>query len=742
MSYICALMRWLFLFAFLGKTVLVSSQDAQLFKPDSVRKLVQTGMIGTNLRIDGFLNEPEWQSALKTPSFVMIEPRQGEHPSQPTDVRVLFSRQYLFIGVFAADSLGKNAIRVNQFKRDFNLRNQDNVSISIDGFNDKRNAMVFATDPYGTQLDMLSFDDRYYDMDWDGLWKVRTHRTDSGWYAEMAIPWYSLRYPKSRDTVQSWGINIARNRRYSNEWSAMSPFPRSFSFLRMEYAGEIKGLKPPPPKANIRVQPYVLNEILTNKTEGQATLQKSQFRTGGEVKWAVSPNAVLDLTFNTDFAQADVDRQVNNVTRFSVFFPERRQFFLENASLFGIGISRQDDGSGGNLHLQPFFSRRIGLDPQGRLLPIEAGARYVYRSDKRNAGVMAIRQGASASEPVTNFFVGRFSENIGAQGRIGGLLTIKDNAKGSNRVATVDGFFRRGEAHSLNSMVSVSQNAGEAKPGLAAALQYFFVNNQWKIWWTQSMISKRYDPQMGFVSRGDVIATTPGIFYYYRGKKLPFQKYIRAFEPGIMPEYYHQASTGRLLESSWMLNPVWLNFQNGAYLGYLIVPTFQYLPEPFRPLGLEIAPGAYRYTRHMLFARTDASRPVNLELNGQWGSYFDGQLLSADAALQIAPAPQFSFTGRLNRNHFSSVGVRSEAQTVDLFSIEARLALNPRLQLIGFYQQNTENKAKNYNIRFSWEYTPLSYIYLVLNHRGFQTIQDKLSREDQAILKISYLKQL
>ncbi|HET6721459.1 MAG TPA: DUF5916 domain-containing protein, partial [Chitinophagaceae bacterium] len=578
--------------------------------------------------------------------------------------------------------------------------------------------------------------------DWDGLWKVRTTRTDSGWIAEIAIPWQTLRYRKSKDSLQRWGFNAYRTRRMSNEISSFSTYPRNFSFTRMDYAGVLKNLQPPPPKPNIRIQPYVLGSYDRYKNFPSTTTdpETSSFRAGGDIKWAISPNSILDLTFNTDFAQADADRQVNNVTRFSVFFPERRQFFLENASLFGVGVRPNDDGSGGNMRIQPFFSRRIGLDDFGNPIPLDAGGRFVYRSSKRNAGIMAMRQRKSESTPATNFFVGRFSENFGKQNRIGGLMTIKNSSEGTNVVSAVDGFFRMGESHSLNTML-IHSNTG-SKNEFAGYAQYYYINNQWKIWWTQSVVTRDFNPELGFVSRTDVIGTTPGIFWYYRGKYLPFKKWIRAFEPGIFPEFYHQASTGKLTERQLSVNPIWLNFQSGGFFGYIITPTYQLLTEPFEPLGITISEGKYNYLRHLFYFSTDQSRIISSNINFETGSYFNGNLTSGTFTLNIAPSPHFYLQGQFNRNHFKEVGEPATTKKVDLYSISGRLALNPRLQLIGFYQKNSENNLSNYNIRLSWEYQPLSYVYLVFNRRGFDNTQMKRQTEDHAIIKISYLRQL
>jgi len=719
------------------------SQDAGVFKPDSVKKEMIATKISGQLHIDGILNEEEWKWAKPSPEFVQVEPQQGKAPNQKTETKVLFNRQYLYFGIIAHDSGGRKAIRATDFRRDFSVRSHDHVALSLDGFNDHRNAMAFLANPYGVQRDLLVFDDIFTDLDWDGLWKVRTTRTDSGWIAEIAIPWQTLRYPKTADSLQTWGLNVYRNRRLTNEISAFSPFPRSFSFTRMAYAGLLKNLQPPPPRANIRIQPYALSSYDKYKNFPSTTdPEQNKFRAGGDLKWAINPNSILDLTFNTDFAQADADRQVNNVTRFSVFFPEKRQFFLENASLFGAGVGPSEDISGGTMRIQPFFSRRIGLDNYGNPIPLDAGGRYVYRSSKRNYGGMIMRQRKNDNTPATNFMVGRFSENLGQQNRLGGLITVKNNSNGTNFVGAVDGFFRLGESHSLNTMLIHSSNNKGGKDGFAGYAQYYFTNNQWKIWWTQTVVTKNFDPAMGFVSRSDVIGTTPGIFWYYRGNKLPFKKWIRAFEPGILVEYYHQASTGKLLEGQVNINPVWFNFQGGGFLGYLINPTFQRLTEPFAPLGIVISEGTYHYVRHEFYFSTDPSKIIGLNSNFGTGSYFNGKLNTVNISLRFSPVPHFSLTGQFNRNHFKKVGDNEESLIADLFSISGRLALNPRLQLIGFYQKNSQSNLSNYNIRLSWEYRPLSYFYFVFNHRGFDNTQMKRQTEDHVIFKLSYLKQL
>jgi hypothetical protein len=739
-SYIdCMFRRSPFLLLFISLKIF--AQHEEIFKPDSVRNGIDAIHISSFLKIDGTLNESEWQLAKSSPSFTQIEPYQGLPPGFQTFVKVLFNKQFLYFGIFSKDSAGKKAIRATDFKRDFNPLAHDFVMVTFDGFNDKRNAMCFGVNPYGVQRDYLSFDDLYFDENWDGLWRARTTRTDSGWYAEFAIPWQTLRYPKKTDSIQNWGLNVYRNRRLTNETSALSEFPRVFSASRMEYAGILRHLQPPPPKPNIRIQPYFLSSYnhLNNVDSGQKK-NKAENKIGGDLKWAINSNSVLDLTANTDFAQADL--QVNNTTTFSVFFPEKRQFFLENASLFSPSIQMAIDASGGSMHIQPFFSRTIGLDTAGNPIPIVAGGRFVNRAAKQNFGAIVMRQRETDNTPATNFFVGRYSQNFGEQSRLGVLETIRNTNAGSNIESTLDGFFRLGESQSLNTIFTHSITTNTNREGFAGFAQYYNSTTHYKMWLTQSVVTKDFDPEMGFISRKDVIGTTPGMNWYYRGRVLPFKKILRAFEPGFIPEFYWQASTGKFIESSLYFWPVWLNFQSGAFFGYSITPFFQRLTQPFMPLGITIGPGEYNFFQQEIYFQSDPSKVISIAGDYKRGTYFNGKLRAGDWKVHFSPIPHISLVAEYNRNHFIDVGEPKTNSTVNLFILQGRFALNPRLQLTGFYQKNSLDHSDSYNIRFSWEYQPLSYIYIIYNRGSFFNLQQVKQTEDQAILKISYLKQL
>ncbi|MFZ9159668.1 MAG: DUF5916 domain-containing protein, partial [Aquirufa sp.] len=390
-------MRYLFLF------ISFCSFSQEVFSPLVPRKEFQPLKIERALKADGNLDEVEWSNAPSLGIDFQVEPFQGNKASFSSQVKMLYNHQYLYVAAILGDTVGKNGYRAPNLKRDYQFVENDLFGIAIDGFNDKRNAIVLQSNAYGAQRDLLAFDDRQFDIDWDGLYRVRTQRSDSSWVAEFAIPWQTLRYPKTDGTkAQDWGINFFRVRRASNELAVWSPHPRSMSPLRMDYAGKLTGIIPPPPTGtNIRFIPYLLQ--VSNNSEGTeiGNASTSDFKLGGEIKWAISPTSIMDFTFNTDFAQADVDRQVNNISRFSVFFPERRQFFLENASLFSAGLAPVNEVVGGSMYIQPFFSRTIGLDQNVNPIAITAGTRFVYRSEKRNFGGIYMRHGEGDGDPFT-----------------------------------------------------------------------------------------------------------------------------------------------------------------------------------------------------------------------------------------------------------------------------------------------------------------------------------------------------
>ena len=293
----------------------INAQQSSNFPPPAIPPKVEAKKATEKITVDGILNESDWQATKATTEFFRIEPRQGGSIKYHTFVKVLYDEKHLYFGVFAQDSLGKKGVRVQDLRRDFSWGENDIFGVQLDPQNLKQYCVSFQTTPYGNQRDLQAFNDTNRDNDWNALWKVRTTQTDSGYYAEFAIPFKTLRYNLSEQTDSiSWGITYSRLARREYEQAVFPAIPQAFSPYRMTYAARLKGLELPKPGTNIRVEPYTLYQYdRVSGMDAEAETQSASQRLEVTIKWAINPRSVLDLTFNTDFAQADVDRAVNNL---------------------------------------------------------------------------------------------------------------------------------------------------------------------------------------------------------------------------------------------------------------------------------------------------------------------------------------------------------------------------------------------------------------------------------------------
>lgn len=718
-----------------------SQDEVTIFPPIQPPKQIRAYKVSERISIDGKLTESQWKNADSVSNFFQVQPLQGEKANPDTQVKVLYDDRFLYIAAFNYDSLGKKAIRVPDLSRDFQFGTNDIFGVSIDPFLDKRNAIVFQTNPYAAQRDLLAFDDQLFDRDWDALWRVRTHRTNKGWSTEMAIPWKTLRYPKDSTT---WGVNFLRIARRLNQSSSWNPYPRATNSYRMAYAGEITNLKPPPPSANIRVNPFFLYDAASQKRNGEEINSRNEPKLGGEIKWAVNPNSVLDLTFNTDFAQADVDRQVNNLTRFSVFFPERRQFFLENASLFSVS---QTEGIA--QVIQPFFSRSIGLDVNGNPIPIDAGARFVSRTQKRNYGGMIVRQRSNDLNPAAIFGIGRYSKNFGKENHFGGMITSKiSDATATapsiqNFTYTADSYFRFSDALTWNLMGSLSTTS-QKNNGYSAVSQVSYRSNKFYGYYYQSIVGKDYDPKAGFLYSRDIINTDFGGYRIIRKNWVP--KKLRQIDPGFYTHIYHRASNGKFLQAEIEAFPFYTVFQDGGVAYAYVVPTWQSVQDPLRILGTPVAIGDYYYTRYRFYYGNDQSKKFSYGFLYETGNYYNGKLDSWIVNARYSPMPHIALSVNYQHNSIYNFGESSIDKETDLITPQIRLALNPRLQWITFYQYNTAVNLGVLNSRVSWEYAPLSFLYIVYNDNRQDvfnsiTLLTDRTRNQSGIFKVTLMKQ-
>lgn len=718
-----------------------------VFPPPERPPVVEAVRAGDGaVTIDGRLDEAAWQRAAPAENFVQAEPRQGAPASMGTEVRVLFDEQHLYVGVFCRDTTGREGLRVPDLQRDFDYFQHDLFGVSLDPFRDGRNSVAFQVNPRGAQRDLQVLDGSIFNRDWDAVWKVRTTVSDSGWTAEIALPWSTLRYPRGGG---SWGINFVRTLRRAGEISGWSAWPRVYTPYQMAYAGRLEGVEPPPPQANLQVKPYLVTRA--DRSGDAAFPGDPELDLGGDLKWAVTPSTVLDLTVNTDFAQAEADRQVINTTRFSVFFPEKRSFFLENASLFEVGSSYS---------VLPFFSRRIGLDAQGRPVPIDAGARLTTRTSRRSAGALVLRQRGSGEAPASTFAVGRYLQNLGAQSSLGALVTARyDEAEGAdgdgrdaslNTVAAVDGFFRFSKTAALRAMASRSFTEGAGGEGYAGQVWLYNEANWGYVGHIQGLVTERYNAASSFVRRRDLVVTSPAVTLDARPAWRP--RFVRRFQPGATGFFYHRASDRQFQEGSLTLRPATVELQNGSVIRPYAQPNWQRLEAEdaalFQPFGIALQAGRYRYLRYGLYAASDLSRPLSASVDASAGGYFDGTLQTVEADVSAAPSPHAALSLRYELNRVRGLGLRAEGKTTHLLGPELRLALNPRVQFTAFYQYNTLADLAAWNVRFGYEFRPLSYLYLVFSDARYyvptatrRAAPERFDPTQQVIFKLTYLAQ-
>ncbi|MDN3204440.1 DUF5916 domain-containing protein [Algoriphagus sediminis] len=717
----------------------ILAQGDENFPPPSEPIIIKAERASGNIKIDGILNESDWSKAKPITDFFRMEPRQGGNILYETEVRILFDEKNLYVGAFCADSLGKKGVRVQDLRRDFNYRENDSFLVQLDPQNLKQYGVSFQTTPYGNQGDLQAFNDSNRDSNWNALWQVRTQRTPDGYFIEYAIPFKSLRYQRPEEGEDpTWGITIARLARRDFEQTVFPAIPQSFSPFRMTYSAQLEGLELPEPSANIRVEPYVLYQSDQVQSADQ-NFTDDGVKLGGDIKWAINPRSVLDLTFNTDFAQADVDRAVNNLERFNIFFPERRQFFLENSGIWA---------GAGNTDIVPFFSRTIGLQGAFNAAParINAGTRFTDRNENRAIAALLINQAETENSQGANFFVGRYLQNYGNENNVGVMLThrmdmssneLGENTK-NNTTVTVDGFIRPTDEWTVSYMVSGSRDNSTDTLGLAGRIFAGNSTNKYYLGWLSSFVSEQYNPDMGFVRQKNVIWHNPGGYYIWRPKNIPW---IRRFDPGAFFNYYQDFKDPRKFQqASIYLFPIYLFFTDGSFFQYAIFPTWQNINFDFAPLGIRIEQGRYYYTRQQVNFNTDQSARFSVSGNVNWGDFYNGSRTTISGGLRFAPSPKASISIDHEYNNIKSLGEEEEDLKTYLTTAGARFALNPRLQISAFYQFNSFDQQGRWNIRGSWEYRPLSFVYLVFNDTRIENLDDPF-REQQIIGKITFLKQ-
>jgi hypothetical protein len=695
------------------------------------------------VRIDGLLTEELWTRVPAASGFVQREPDEGQPATERTEVRIAYDDEALYVAVMAFDREPERVVaRVLQrdklMESDFfgggmRFAGDDAVAILLDPFNDDRNGVVFATNPNGAEFEALVSDEgREFNIDWRGVWEVAGTRTEDGWSAEFAIPWRTLRYPDGSPD-QPWGLNVFRSIRRKSEDVLWQSWQREGGGMqRVSRAGDLVGLEDLPRQGmNLQAKPFVLTGRRQEVNDADA-LDGSTERAGGmDLKAELRPGLLLDLTYNTDFAQVEVDDAQVNLTRFDLFFPEKRDFFLENSGIFQFGVASNP--------FEPppflmFFSRRIGISDDGEV-PIIGGARLTGRVGGQTLGFLNVITDEAFDLPRESFSVGRVKRDVGESAYIGAMVTDRRSSDSWNTAAGVDANWTIGNAWVWQSYAAQTFTQGGIS-GYSYRLAYDYTGESWGSYFTHMGISPDVETEAGFTVRTDYRRTESYASRRWRPESLLGLRDVFVFAGGA---YATTVADNRFQDwvGGFAVNPTW---ESGDNIMVYFNGAETVLDESFELTdSIEVDPGRYRADHIGWFAGTAPSRWMSLSSNGQVARFYGGHLLSARGTLSLAPSPQVALALGYTRN---DVEVLNGAFVADIYSIRAAYSFSTKLSTNVLVQYNSLDDAFSTNVRLNFIHRPGSDLFIVFtenrgDERPLWNVMDR-----GLVMKITYLARL
>ena len=695
------------------------------FTPDGRRAIVASPVQGS-IRLDGVLDEPAWARAEVASGFVQSEPLEGEPATEKTEVRVLFDNQYLYIGAYLYDSRPAGLI-VNDIRKDFREEDQDDFAVLLDTFGDRRNAYVFSTNVAGAKHDrQVALEGREVNLSWDAVWDVQTQIREDGWVVEMRIPFRALRFDRGNE--QTWGINFSRRIRRNNEVSFWSPVPRAYNMNRVSLAGNLVGLATGSAGRDLRVKPYFVAS--TVRPVGSQALPDPRTATTGDigvdVKAALTPGLTADLTVNPDFAQAEADEQQVNLTQFSQFFPEKRDFFLENSGIFYVGDAARNN----RVNPTPtpdednllFFSRRIGLTSDGRPVPIAGGARLSGKlTEHLRVGLLDVQEREVPGRPAFNSSVIRLRQNLGNSGSDVGFLFMQRTATSgpsfSNRVYGLDKNIRLLGAVDWNSYFVRTSSPGIAKGDYSWRSTINYEGNFLHVKAGVMELGEGFRNDLGYYRRTDVRKWLLDSGIRPRSTWLR-QHGIREAHPHVTWDY--QESLEGVIAAKRLHSGNSFFFNNGAVIEFSYNPAFQRLTAPFRISrhAEPIPAGAYPWFERMIFFISDQSRPLSTSFRYIWGGLWTGTQRTLNGSATFRPSHRFRATFGIQR---TAAELPQGNFVSSVYTFRGNYSFNTRMFVDALTQYDPDTRQFSSNIRFNLIHRPLSDLFIVYNDQRFLT---------------------
>ena len=671
------------------------------------------------LRVDGRLDDDVYQREQPFGGFIQVAPDYGAPQSERSDVWVTYDDNYIYVSCRCWDSEPEEKWIANELRRDTNqLRQNDQIGVSFDTFYDRRSGFAFYTNPLGARADYSIVDEGAPNSDWNPVWEAKTGRFDGGWTVEMAIPFKSLRYRSG--TQQVWGFQMRRAVRRKNEWGYLTMVPQNLAgpqaLNRISSGGTLVGLDLPPAGKNLELKPYAISRLTTDRIQAPPLRNDLTGDLGGDLKYGLTANLTADFTYNTDFAQVEIDEQQVNLTRFNLFFPEKREFFLEGRGLFDFargGTAAGAFGQPGAANAsQPylFYSRRIGLN-RSRVIPIDAGGRLTGKVGKYGVGIMNIQTGdetASLTEP-TNFSVVRVKRDILRRSSIGAMLTNRSKSvavPGSNLGYGLDAALQFYQNVAVAGYYARTDTPGLKDDNDSYQGQFDYAADRYGAHLEYLKVGDNFNPEVGFVARDNFKRTYATARFSPRPKSM---KAIRKFTWQGNFDYFENGAG--VLETRLETGTFSAERDNSDVFSVNVTRDFERLPKAVAILGVTLPRGAYQFTGTQVAYAFGAQRRVSGTLAVQAGQFYDGTLTSIGfSAARVSLLKQFSLEPTISINH-----VRTPAAdvTTTLYRTRADYGFTPLMFASALLQYSSSDRAYSNNLRFRWEYRPGSELFVV-----------------------------
>ncbi len=661
--------------------------------------------------LDGVvLGDPAWAEAVPATGFRQTKPDEGEPASERTEVRVVFTDTTLYVGVVCYDRDARS-ITISDSRRDSSLDDSDSIQIILDTYLDQQSGFVFGTSPAGQEYDgqvvnagegrlgrsttTSSGSGAGFNGNWDGVWEVRTTVSDVGWSAEFAIPFRTVSYP-ARD-VQTWGLNVQRNIRRRNEIVYWAPLPRQYNLLRLSLAGQLSGIRvPAATQRSLKIVPYVAGDLAHSDVRSRTITLGD---VGADLKYAVGPSLTLDLTYNTDFAQVEVDRQQINLDRFSLFFPEKRPFFLENAGVFSVSSVRQVAG-GNPAQTELFFSRRIGIGSDGREIPILAGARMSGKvSDSVSVGVLNMQTEAVAGRaPANNFTVARAYRDLPNSSQVGAIF-VNRQATGEqagtddhNRTFGVDGRVGLGHNGQIAGFAARTETPGLEGDDHAYNVAWDHNSERWRFTLGYVEVADNFNPEVGFLRRRGFRNLDSGFSFITRPQGISWLQQVRPHAT-----FNRFWNFDGFQESSFLHIDNDLEFTDSSLIKTAWNVTGEGVTTPFEISDGVIVPvGVYDHHETQLSYESNRGAPVSVGVRARIGGFFGGTRATIGPTLSVRTGDTFNASLQWSRNDVELPGGQFIA---NLTSAQIAYNFSPRRFVQALVQYNDAADLWSANLR-------------------------------------------